>query len=92
MMPQDWAGRSAFVLAVGLAVGWAGGLLFAAIAGRAPLSDAGAHLLSSLGGAMAGALATYLGATGRQPWGPRTPAQTGAQAVNDPPPSAPPTP
>jgi hypothetical protein len=59
---RDWAGRSAFMLACGLAAGWAGGLLIAAIKGG-PISEHSADLLATLGGAMAGALATYLGST-----------------------------
>ena len=59
---QDWAGRSAFVLACGLAFGWAGALLLAAWE-HGPVSQQGANLLSTLGGAIAGAVATYLGST-----------------------------
>jgi hypothetical protein len=59
---RDWAGPCAFVLACGLALGWAGALLLAAWRGG-PISDHGTHLLATLGGAMAGAVATYLGST-----------------------------
>ena len=50
------------MLACGLASGWAGGLLIAAIQGG-PISEHSADLLATLGGAMAGAVATYLGSS-----------------------------
>ena len=59
---DDWPGRCAFVLACGLAVGWAGTILLVAWQGG-PLSDHSANTLATLGGAMAGAVATYLGST-----------------------------
>jgi hypothetical protein len=61
--PRDWAGRSAYALSIGLAIGWSGALLMAAFPSASPVSDTGANLLSTLGGAMAGAVATYLGST-----------------------------
>jgi hypothetical protein len=61
--PRDWAGRSCYVLSWGLAIGWSGALLISALPRAGPISDQGAHLLSALGGAMAGAVATYLGST-----------------------------
>ena len=58
----DWAGACALTLATGLAVGWGGTLLL--ISGPwdpDPISDAGANLLATIGGAMVGAVAAYLG-------------------------------
>lgn len=58
----DWPGIIALVLAIGLAVGFAGGLIFEASPWtNSRISDESAALLSTLGGAMAGAVATYLG-------------------------------
>ena len=57
---DDWVGLCAFVLACGLAVGWSGTILLVAWQGG-PLSDHSANTLATLGGAMAGAVATYLG-------------------------------
>jgi len=76
---RDWPGRCAFVLACGLAVGWAGTILLVAWQGG-PLSDHSANTLATLGGAMAGAVATYLGSTLHQ---------TDAGAPADRPPVAP---
>jgi hypothetical protein len=59
---HQWAGRSAFVVASGLAIGWAGALLIVAFKGG-PISHDSANVLATLGGAMAGAVATYLGST-----------------------------
>lgn len=59
---REWAGRSAFVIACGLGLGWAGALLIVSLRGG-PITDHGADLLATLGGAMAGAVATYLGST-----------------------------
>lgn len=59
---REWAGRCAFVLACGLAAGWSGALLAAAFYGG-PISDHSANMISAIGGAMAGAVATYLGST-----------------------------
>lgn len=58
--PRDWAGRSAYALSLGLAVGWGGALLMAVFP-HVPVSDTVANLLATLGGAIAGAVATYLG-------------------------------
>jgi hypothetical protein len=66
---RDWAGRSAFVLAVGVAIGWSVAVLFVVSPWRTtPVGDAAANFLATLGGAMVGAVATYLGSTGRRPW------------------------
>jgi len=59
---REWAGRCAFVLACGLATGWCGALLVAAVYGG-PISDHSANMISAIGGAMSGAVATYLGST-----------------------------
>lgn len=60
----DWTGASAFVLAVGVAVslvvGFIGAIQYETI------SPQGAELLSTLGGAVVGAVATYLGVGRRE--------------------------
>lgn len=61
----DFAGVCAVILAFGLSVGWCGAIIWAAWTGR-PANDATIQLLSTLGGAMAGAIATYLGSMIRQ--------------------------
>ena len=69
----DWAGAAVFVLSLSLGIGFAGTLII--ISGPwdpDPLSDAGATLLSTIGGVLAGAVAAYFGvhaersANGRQ--------------------------
>jgi hypothetical protein len=56
----DWPGACAFVLALGLSIGLVLG--FARwLVQHDPLSQHGATLLSTLGGAIVGTLATYLG-------------------------------
>jgi membrane associated rhomboid family serine protease len=63
----DIAGLVALVLAIGVAVGFAGLALLFALAPEAA-GPAGAAVFGTLGGAMVGSLATYLGArsaTGR---------------------------
>ena len=57
----DWAGASAFVLAFGLSAGFATALIFAASPATTTITDAGVQLLSTIGGAMVGAVAAYLG-------------------------------
>lgn len=62
MRRTDWAGLAIVIMALGLALGWAGTLLV--ISGPwdpDPLSDAGANLLSTVGGLMGGAVAAYIG-------------------------------
>src|SRR5262245_107988 len=61
----DFAGICATILAVGLSAGWAGAILIAAFRGQ-QIGEQGANLLATLGGAMAGAIATYLGSMIRQ--------------------------
>ena len=61
MTGQNIAGWVALVLATGVAVGFAGGVLVLAIAPEA-IGPAGAAALGTLGGAVVGALAAYLGA------------------------------
>lgn len=56
----DWAGLCAALLALGLAMGLILGFSRWLIQGTA-LSENGSQLLSGLGGAIVGALATYLG-------------------------------
>lgn len=58
-----WAGRVAFVVAVAVSMGWAIALvvyMLARLSGSSVPSDA-ATLLSTVGGVLAGAVATYLG-------------------------------
>jgi hypothetical protein len=59
--PHDWRGYIAFVLAIGLSVGWATGLIMSASSRTPPIGENTAQLLSTLGGAMVGAVAAYLG-------------------------------
>lgn len=59
--PRDWRGYVAFILAVGLSVGWATGLIMSASSRTPPIGENTAQLLSTLGGAMVGAVAAYLG-------------------------------
>lgn len=58
---KDWAGRTAFVLAAFVAGGWATALVISATPWTDLISDTGANLLSTVGGVLAGAVATYLG-------------------------------
>lgn len=60
-MGKDWAGRTAFVLAAFVAGGWATALVISATPWTDLISDTGANLLSTVGGVLAGAVATYLG-------------------------------
>lgn len=60
-MGKDWAGRTAFVLAAFVAGGWATAIILAATPLTDTISDAGANLLATVGGVLAGAVATYLG-------------------------------
>jgi hypothetical protein len=56
------------VLACGLALGWAGAILFAAVTVTTrPVTEQAAQFMSAIGGAIAGALATYLGSTLHHP-------------------------
>jgi hypothetical protein len=59
--PRDWRGYIAFTLALGISVGWATGLILSASARTPPIGENTAQLLSTLGGAMVGAVAAYLG-------------------------------
>jgi len=89
---SDWAGRCAFVLACGLAIGWSGALLIATLAliwRETPVSQQGANLLSTLGGAIAGAVATYLGTTLHHLEGARMSPDKPAHPITPPPPEKP---
>lgn len=59
--PDDWRGYIAFVMALGIAIGFGAAIIMSASARTPPISDTTATLLSTLGGAMIGAVATYLG-------------------------------
>lgn len=65
---RDWTGPTAFVLALGVSIGFAGTMIV--IAGpwknTDPLGTAAGYILSALGGAMIGAVAAYLGGFGRK--------------------------
>jgi hypothetical protein len=61
----DWPGACAFVLAFGVAVTLIVGMAGAAVQ-DSPISEQGASLLSTLGGAAIGAIATYLGLARQQ--------------------------
>jgi hypothetical protein len=56
----DWPGLAAFVLALGVALGIVLGFVNAVIQSE-PMSSEAANLLSTLGGAAIGAVATYIG-------------------------------
>lgn len=62
----DWPGACAFVLACGLSIGFCVALIWAASPSTPDLSQEAAALLSTLGGAMVGAVATYLGLSRRE--------------------------
>lgn len=64
--PRDWRGYIAFVMAVGLAAGFASALIMSASARTPPINETTATLLATLGGAMVGAVATYLGGVHRR--------------------------
>lgn len=57
----DWPGACAFVLALGISLGFATALIMSASARTPPINQETATLLATLGGAMAGSVATYLG-------------------------------
>jgi hypothetical protein len=59
--PTDWRGYIAFVLALGLSAGWCTSIILSAGPRTPPIGEETATLLSTLGGAMVGAVATYLG-------------------------------
>jgi NhaP-type Na+/H+ or K+/H+ antiporter len=59
----DWPGAIAFVLAFGVAIGFAVAIILAASWRTPPISEQTATLFSTLGGAIIGAVATYLGGT-----------------------------
>jgi hypothetical protein len=58
---NDWPGRVAFTLAAFVAGGWAVALILASTPWTDTISETGANLLATVGGVLAGALATYLG-------------------------------
>jgi hypothetical protein len=68
--PDDWRGYIAFVMSLGVAIGFGTALILSASGRTPPISQDTATLLSTLGGAMIGAIATYLG-MGRGPREPR---------------------
>jgi hypothetical protein len=63
----DWRGRVALTLAAGVSVGWSVAVILVVTPWSGPLSAEGAALLSTVGGVIAGACATYLGQQNRQP-------------------------
>lgn len=60
--PWSWHGAVALVLAVCVGAGWAVALILASTPWTDTISDKGADLLTAIGGVLAGAVATYLGA------------------------------
>jgi hypothetical protein len=58
---SDWPGRVALVLAAFVGGGWATALVLAATPWTDTISEQGANLLATVGGVLAGAVATYLG-------------------------------
>jgi hypothetical protein len=65
--PTDWRGYVAFILAMGLAVGWATALIMSASSRTPPIGQETGTLLATLGGGMAGAVGAYLGMGRRDP-------------------------
>jgi len=63
---SNWAGATAFVVALFLSVGWAVSMIAAAL--DDDVSDAGIQLLTGLGGVLAGSVAGYLGAGAALIW------------------------
>ena len=59
--PRDWRAVIALVLSTGVAVGFAAALIMSASSRTPPIGENTAQLLSTLGGAMIGAVAAYLG-------------------------------
>ena len=68
---HDWTGAVAFVIALFVSIGWAAAMIAAAI--DDDVSSQGVQLLAGLGGVLAGAVATYLGAGAVLLWGRRPP-------------------
>jgi purine-cytosine permease-like protein len=58
---RDWSGLIAYTLALGLAVGFATALIMSASSRTPPINETTGAMLSTIGGAMVGAVATYLG-------------------------------
>jgi len=58
---KDWPGRVAFVIAAFVAGGWATALILSATPWTDTISETGANLLSTVGGVLAGGVASYLG-------------------------------
>lgn len=58
---RDWPGYIAYTLALGLAVGFASALIMSASSRTPPINEVTGAMLSTIGGAMVGAVATYLG-------------------------------
>ena len=63
---SNWAGATAFVVALCLSAGWAVAMVAAALDDN--VSEAGIQLLTGLGGVLAGAVAGYLGAGAALIW------------------------
>ncbi len=63
---SNWAGATAFVVAFFLSLGWAVGMVAAALDDQ--VSESGIQLLTALGGVLAGAVAGYLGAGAALIW------------------------
>lgn len=59
--PDDWRGYIAFVMALGISIGFGAALIMSASARTPPINETTATLLATLGGAMVGAIATYMG-------------------------------
>jgi Mn2+/Fe2+ NRAMP family transporter len=65
-MRPDWAGRTAFLLALGVAVALTTIVLTAAVEDR-PLTSGEVTAIATVFGATVGAVATYLGGQSKQP-------------------------
>lgn len=66
MRDRDWPGLAAFILAVGLGVGWAVSLIILATPWTNQINQAESDLLNGIGQVLAGALATFLGVSSQR--------------------------
>lgn len=57
----DWPGYIAFILSMGLSIGFATALIMSASSRTPPIGKETSTLLATIGGSMVGAVATYLG-------------------------------
>jgi purine-cytosine permease-like protein len=65
--PRDWRGWIAYTMSLGVSVGFATALIMSASSRTPPIGENTAQLLATLGGAMIGAIAAYLGMGRRDP-------------------------